>query len=117
MPAIRTDNLTKSFRVRQPAPAGQIDGVERTVFRERLARLIGGFAIGGFIDRPVSQLSLDQRLHCEKRFPRPRREFHWTRLTRLSVRSPNTIPRSNKLSVCCLAEWRSPLRLIEEARS
>jgi ABC-2 type transport system ATP-binding protein len=44
---------------------GQIYGVDRTVFRERLARLTEGFAIGGFIDRQVSQLSLGQRLRCE----------------------------------------------------
>src|ERR1700736_2557249 len=44
---------------------GQIYGVDRTVFRERLARLTEGFAIGGFIDRPVAQLSLGQRLRCE----------------------------------------------------
>jgi ABC-2 type transport system ATP-binding protein len=44
---------------------GRIYGVDRTVFRKRLARLIEGFAIGGFIDRPVSQLSLGQRLRCE----------------------------------------------------
>ena len=44
---------------------GKIYGVDRAVFRERLARLIDGFAIGGFIDRPVSQLSLGQRLRCE----------------------------------------------------
>jgi ABC-2 type transport system ATP-binding protein len=44
---------------------GQIYGVERAVFRDRLARLTDGFAIGEFIDRPVSQLSLGQRLRCE----------------------------------------------------
>jgi ABC-2 type transport system ATP-binding protein len=44
---------------------GQIYGVERSVVRERLERLTDGFAIGGFIDRPVSQLSLGQRLRCE----------------------------------------------------
>jgi ABC-2 type transport system ATP-binding protein len=44
---------------------GKIYGVERPVFRERVQRLTDGFAIGGFIDRPVSQLSLGQRLRCE----------------------------------------------------
>jgi ABC-2 type transport system ATP-binding protein len=44
---------------------GQIYGVERAVYRKRLAQLIDGFAIGGFIDQPVSQLSLGQRLRCE----------------------------------------------------
>ena len=44
---------------------GRIYGLDRKVFRERLARLTEGFAIGGFIDRPVSQLSLGQRLRCE----------------------------------------------------
>ena len=44
---------------------GRSYGVERATYRDRLARLIEGFAIGGFIDRPVSQLSLGQRLRCE----------------------------------------------------
>jgi len=44
---------------------GQIYGVERAVYRDRLARLTDGFAIGEYIDRPVSQLSLGQRLRCE----------------------------------------------------
>lgn len=44
---------------------GQIYSVDDSVFRERLARLTEGFGIGDFIDRPVSQLSLGQRLRCE----------------------------------------------------
>jgi ABC-2 type transport system ATP-binding protein len=44
---------------------GRIYGVERATYRRRLERLIEGFAIDGFIDRPVSQLSLGQRLRCE----------------------------------------------------
>jgi ABC-2 type transport system ATP-binding protein len=44
---------------------GQIYGVDRPVLRDRLARLTDGFAIGDFLDRPVSQLSLGQRLRCE----------------------------------------------------
>ncbi len=44
---------------------GQIYGVKRSVYRERLARLTKGFAIGAFIDQPVSHLSFGQRLRCE----------------------------------------------------
>jgi len=44
---------------------GQIYDVDRTVLRQRMARLIDGFEIGAFIDRPVAQLSLGQRLRCE----------------------------------------------------
>lgn len=44
---------------------GRIYSVDRALLRERLARLTEGFGIGDFIDRPVSQLSLGQRLRCE----------------------------------------------------
>jgi len=44
---------------------GRIYGVERATYATRLALLVEGFAIGGFIDRPVAQLSLGQRLRCE----------------------------------------------------
>ncbi len=44
---------------------GRIYSVDRAILAERIATLAEGFGIGGFIDRPASQLSLGQRLRCE----------------------------------------------------
>jgi ABC-2 type transport system ATP-binding protein len=42
-----------------------IYSVGRAVYAERLTRLAATFDIAGFLDRPVSELSLGQRIRCE----------------------------------------------------
>jgi ABC-2 type transport system ATP-binding protein len=44
---------------------GRIYDVERETYHRQVARLAARFAIGDLLDRPVSQLSLGQRLRCE----------------------------------------------------
>jgi ABC-2 type transport system ATP-binding protein len=42
-----------------------IYSIDRAVHGERLARLARTFDIAGFLDRPVAELSLGQRIRCE----------------------------------------------------